>query len=303
MNPQKDRPLTDELISIRDWLRYGVSLFHRHGLSGGQGFLTGSDEILFLIRKTLHLPLEDMEHFMEARVTSAERSELESVFRRRLELREPTAYIAGCMEYGPLELEVNRSVLIPRSYFVEVIPEQIEPFIEDPDGPMQVLDLCCGSGCIGILAAVHYPEAFVDLVDVSADALELADRNVARYQLEDRVRTIQSDLFEGLGSERYDLILCNPPYEPDAVLDRLPPEFGFEPPSALVSGEDGMLLIQRILNEVGRYLAEGGCLVLEVGGLRPLIEERFPHLNWQWLETTDADGDIGVLFAEDFGED
>jgi ribosomal protein L3 glutamine methyltransferase len=299
MSTEQTQTLTGNLATIRDWWRYGVSLYYRYELSGGQGFRNGADEILFLLRKTLHLPLDDIEFFLDAKLTLEEQTAIELALERRVVGREPVAYITNCMEYGGLDLFVNRSVLIPRSYFVDAIPEQLEGHIEDPEEPMQVLDLCCGSGCVGILAAIHYPQAFVDLADISGEALEVAEKNIERHGLEHRMRTLQSDLFEGLEGELYDVILCNPPYEPDSVLDRLPPEFGFEPPAALVSGADGMDLIRRILESARKFLADDGILVIEVGGLRALIEETYPSMELEWLETADADGDIAVVRASE----
>jgi ribosomal protein L3 glutamine methyltransferase len=210
----------------------------------------------------------------------------------------PAAYLTGGIWFGDLHFAVNEDVLVPRSYFVELIPDRFEPWQPDPLAVRRVLELCTGSGCLAVLLAHAYPDARVEAVDLSPEALAVARRNVADHRLGDRIHLHEGDLFAPLGDEGpYDLIVANPPYEPTGHLDQLPPEFSREPRIALDGGPDGLDVVLRLLAEAPRHLAPGGLLAVEVGGLRNALEAALPHLPFQWLQTHDGATAVFVLPA------
>ena len=280
---------------MRDWLRFAVSRFNAAGLSFGHGSGSAYDEAAYLILHTLKLPLDLLEPFLDARLLQDEIATLEEVLRKRVEQRVPAAYLAHEAWLGEHRFYVDERVIVPRSFVAELLREQLTPWIADPDSIASVLDLCTGSGCLAILAALAFPAAHVDAADISPDALEVARRNVDDYGLADRVRLKRSDLFQDLAGRRYDLIVCNPPYVSAAAMASLPTEHRHEPQLALASGSDGLDHIRVILREAPKHLSNTGILVVEAGHNRDQLEEAFPDLAFEWLEVSAGDEFVFLL--------
>ncbi|MDR0535182.1 MAG: 50S ribosomal protein L3 N(5)-glutamine methyltransferase [Puniceicoccales bacterium] len=298
------RETKGRLFTLRDWLRYATSLFNAQKLFFGQGAPDATAEAVWLLRHALHLPRNDelWAQFLDARLTEDEAAALCEVLARRAFGREPAAYITGEAWLGEHSFRVDPRVIIPRSYFLEIIPGQLQDWLGDVDAPMRAADVCTGSGCLAILLALACPETVIDATDLSTAALEVAALNVADYGLRDRIHLHRADVLEGVPPDSlpaggYDIILCNPPYEPEDVLKNLPEEFRKEPPQALVSGPEGMDVIRRLLAQSTRLLAPNGILLIEVGGLREKLEAEYPALEFNWLPTHDASDCIALLHA------
>jgi ribosomal protein L3 glutamine methyltransferase len=292
---------TDELQTLRDWVRWGASQFNAAGLCFGHGTGNAVDEALALVLAAVHLGHEIPAELLDARVTAVEAECILALFRERVERRIPAAYLIGEARFAGLDFHVDRSVLIPRSPIAELIEEGFAPWL-DPAHVTSVLDLCCGSGCIGIACAKVFSHALVDLADVSPDALEVASRNVDRHQLEHRVRPVLSDLFEGLDGEPYDLIVSNPPYVSRAEMNALPDEYLHEPALALVAGEDGLDVVARILAQSAEYLRPGGIIVVEVGASAEALLARYPGVPFLWLDFERGGDGVFLLTAEQLDE-
>ena len=290
---------TDELVTVRDWLRWAVSRFNESGLSYGHGTENAWDEAVWLVLATLHLPHDTLEPWLDAHLTRSERLGLLNNLQQRVVHRMPTAYLVQEAWLGPFRFYVDQRVIIPRSYFAELLENGFAPWIEDPESVGAALDLCTGSGCLAILMAHAFPSASVDAIDISADALVVACRNIADYQLDDRVHAIESDLFAAVKGKRYDLILSNPPYVTSEAMAALPAEYRHEPALALAAGADGLDVVRRILAEAGAHLNSGGLLAIEVGHNQPLVEAAFPDLPMVWLDTEHAEGKVFLVTRED----
>ncbi|MDR2982163.1 MAG: 50S ribosomal protein L3 N(5)-glutamine methyltransferase [Puniceicoccales bacterium] len=290
---------TDGFVTLRDWVRYAVSLFQKEKLFFGQGSVTPFDEAVYLLQHTLHLPHEGLETFLDARLTPEEVVSIKEVLVRRVLKREPAAYITGEAWLGELSFRVDPRVIIPRSYFLEIIPEQLNQWIADPASVSKVADVCTGSGCLAILLALSYPHADVDATDISASALEVAALNVADYHMEERIALHRADVLEGVAAvgTDYDIIVCNPPYEPESVIEALPEEFRHEPEGALISGADGLDVIRKLLPQAAAALAPHGILLIEVGGLHDVMEAEWPDLEIHWLPTQDESDCIALIQA------
>jgi ribosomal protein L3 glutamine methyltransferase len=273
----------DGLVTIQDFIRWGASRFNQAGLYFGHGTDNALDEAAQLVLLSLHLPPDLPGGFRDCRLTPGERVTLCDLIERRVTERVPAAYLTGRAWFAGLEFLVNDQVLVPRSPMAELIEAGFDPWI-DGERVGRVLDLCTGSGCIGIATAVYLPDADVDLVDLSPAALDVARRNVDRHGVGDRVRVLESDLFDDLSGNRYDLILCNPPYVSEREYLDLPMEYRREPEIGLLGGEDGLDLVVRILRDAGRHLTDEGILILEVGGSAAELERRMPGVPWTWLE-------------------
>ncbi|TXI95430.1 MAG: 50S ribosomal protein L3 N(5)-glutamine methyltransferase, partial [Burkholderiaceae bacterium] len=248
---------------------------------------------------TLHLPLDRLEPFLDARLTASERDAVLAVIDRRVRERVPAAYITNEAWLGEHRFYVDERTIVPRSFIAELIEERFEPFLDDPDGVTTALDLCTGSGCLAILLALAFPDAQVDAVDLSPDALAVARRNVADYQLEDRVRLVHGDLFAGVARQRYDLIISNPPYVNAESMATLPEEYRREPEMALASGEDGLDLVRVMLKEAHAHLNPGGLLIVEIGHNRDALEAAFPQTPFTWLETSAGNEYVFLLRADE----
>lgn len=291
--------LLDDLITLRDWLRWGVSRFNEAELFFGHGCDNAHDEAAWLILHALHLPPDRLDPYLDARLTRHERLAVLELLQQRIAKRLPAAYLTHEAWQAGLRFYVDERVLIPRSYFAELLVEGFAPWVEDPAAIASALDLCTGSGCLAILMAHAFPNAHIDATDLSADALEVARRNVADYHLEDRIRLVQGDLFAGLGKRKYDLIISNPPYVTAQAMRDLPPEYRHEPEIALAAGEDGLDIVRRILAEAKKHLTPQGLLAVEVGHNKEIVEAAFPNLPLVWLDTESGEGKIFLLRRED----
>jgi len=284
-------------VNLGRWLRRAEKRYAETGAAMGQIAAEPRDEALYLILRTLGLPLESGPAVLAREVSAAEGARLAEVFRRRLDEHVPAAYLTGEAWLGGLRFHVDPRVLIPRSYFVEILPEQVDPWLPGPAPVTRVADLCTGSGCLAILLARHFPNAKVDAIDLSPGALEVAALNVKAHRLQKRVRLVRSDLLRSVPAGRYDVILTNPPYEPTAHVDRLPAEFRQEPRLALDGGADGLDLIRTLVRQAATRLKPHGILMIEVGGGREAFEREFGHLAPHWFHTADGSDCVCLLQA------
>ena len=271
-----------DLISVRDYIRWGASQFNAAELFFGHGTDNAWDDALQLVLHALHLPLPLNPDVLDARLTLAERKEVVALLRRRIDERVPTAYLTGTAWFAGLPFRVDSRVLVPRSPIAELIENQFSPWLLQE--PEYILDLCTGSGCIGIACAYAFPEAAVDLSDISRDALEVAQRNIDIHEVGHRVRAIESDLFDNLAELRYDLIVSNPPYVDAEDLAEMPAEYHAEPALGLASGVDGLDFTRRLLREALDHLTDEGVLIVEVGNSGVALEAAYPELPFTWLE-------------------
>ncbi len=272
-----------ELRTVLDFLRWAVSRFEAAGVCYGHGTDSAWDEAVALVFGTLHLPWDIDRSVLSARLTEGERVELAGRIARRVEQRVPVPYLTGEAWFAGHPFHVTPDVLIPRSPIAELIGRGFSPWLE-ADRVHRILDLCCGSGCIGIAAALAFPDAVVDLADVSEAALDVARRNVERHRLAERVNVRAGDLFAAVSGETYDLVLANPPYVDAADLDAMPAEYRHEPRMALQAGADGLDFARRILAQARAFLNPGGILVLEVGNSADALMEAFPDLPFFWFD-------------------
>ncbi|MBD8527981.1 50S ribosomal protein L3 N(5)-glutamine methyltransferase [Pseudomarimonas arenosa] len=275
--------MSAELLTIIDLIRFGGSAFNRAGLCFGHSYDNALDEATQLTLHALHLPHDLSPVYGQARVTAEERAQVLALFRQRIEQRVPAAYLTGEAWFAGLSFKSDRRALVPRSPIAELIESGFEPWISHLQ-VQRALDLCTGSGCIGIAMAHHFPDWQVDCVDLSAEALSLAKENVERLLVADRVELIQSDLFAGLEGRSYELIVSNPPYVTREEVAALPDEYRFEPELGLIAGEDGLDLALRILRDAPRHLAPGGMLIVEVGESERALSRLLPELPLSWIE-------------------
>lgn len=287
-----------ELLTLRDLIRYGVSRLNAAQVALGHGSDNAWDETVYLVLHALHLPLDTLEPFLDARVLTEERNRVLELIDRRVTERVPAAYLTNEAWLRGHRFYVDARVIVPRSPIAELLDEGLSPWVQDAQAIDSVLDMCTGSGCLAILSALAFPYAKVDAVDVSPDALEVARRNVDDYGLDDRLALHQSDLFDSLPERQYDVIVCNPPYVNSGSMDVLPQEYRHEPHLALAGGADGMDLVRRILQAAPRYLSENGVLVLEIGHERDFFEAAFPELSPVWLDTEAASDQLLLLTRE-----
>lgn len=288
-----------QLSTVRDLLRFAVSRFTEAGLSFGHGSDNAYDEAVYLILHTLKLPLDRLEPFLDARLVDEEIRQVLDVLARRVNLRTPAAYLTREAWLGEYRFYVDERVIVPRSFIAELLPEALEPWIEYPELVHRALDMCTGSGCLAVLLADLYPDAEVDAVDLSADALAVAQINVEQYGLQERIELIQSDLFSALAGREYDLIISNPPYVDAPSVAALPEEYLREPALALGSGEDGLDATREILRRAPAHLSEHGVLVVEIGHNREALEASFPELPFTWLPTASGDGFVFLLTRDE----
>jgi ribosomal protein L3 glutamine methyltransferase len=288
-----------ELHTVRDLLRFAVSRFNEAGLSFGHGCDNAFDEAAFLILHTLHLPVDQLDPFLDARLLESERSAVLALIDRRVRQRLPTPYLTHEAWLAGHAFYVDERVIVPRSFIAELLGDQLAPWLDDPESVTRVLDLCTGSGCLAILAALAFPQASVDGVDISPPAIEVAHRNVATYELADRVEILHSNLFAALEGRRYDLIISNPPYVNAASMGTLPPEFQHEPLLALAGGADGLDLVRIILREAREHLTPNGLLVVEIGHNRRELEASYPDTPFTWLETGGGNEHVFLLHCDE----
>ncbi len=284
-----------QLRTLRDLLRFSVSRFNEAGLFFGHGSASAYDEAAYLILHTLHLPLDRLEPFLDARLTSDELDQVLGIIKRRATEKIPAAYLTNEAWLGDFSFFVDERVIVPRSFIAELLREQLAPWIRNPDEVSSALDLCTGSGCLAILLAHAFPNVMIDAADISQEALEVAERNLADYNLEQQVNLVRSDLFAGLRGRTYDLIISNPPYVSAEAMAALPEEYRHEPERALASGADGLEAIRTILNEAADHLTDRGLLIVEIGHNRDKLGQVYPETPFTWLETSAGDEFVFLL--------
>lgn len=287
-----------ELVTLRDWLRYAITRFNRAGVFFGHGTDNAWDEAVYLLLHTLALPLDTLEPFLDACIPIEERIALLEVIDKRVDSRLPAPYLTGEAWLRGLSFKVDQRVIVPRSYFAALLEDGLAPWVSNPHAVRQAADICTGSGCLAILMAMAFPDAHIDAVDLSVDALDVAKQNVADYQLDARISLHQGDVYAPLEGRRYDLIISNPPYVTTDGMAALPEEYRHEPRMALAAGDDGLDIVRTLIANAGDYLNPGGLLMVEVGHNRALVEAAFPELPMVWLADENAEDKIFLLHAE-----
>ncbi len=290
--------MTTTFTTPRDLLRYAVTRFNGAKLFFGHGSAEAIDEAAYLILHTLKLPLDKLDPFLDARLLPDEVLQVLAVIERRTVERVPAAYITNEGWLGTYAFYVDERVIVPRSFIAELIPHQLSPWVEEPDEVRHILELCTGSGCLAIMMADAFPNSVVDAVDISRDALDVAERNIRDYKLEGRVNPIQSDLYQNVPFKLYDLIVTNPPYVNSGSMAALPPEYLREPQIALDGGSDGMDLVRKIVAGAAERLTPNGILMVEIGNEREFAEAAFGHLGLTWVTTSSGDDMVFLLTAE-----
>ena len=299
--PFGDRPSPrlrpGKLATLADWLAWAERQYARHKVALGQVATTAHDEALYLLLRTLRLPLESKPAVLRRKVTLNEARQVQEVFRRRLKEHVPAAYLTREAWLGDHRFYVDERVIIPRSYFLEIIPEQLPQWLP-PNKPVKhAVDVCTGSGCLAILLAHQFAGAKVDAIELSPDALAVAKFNIATHRLGKRVKLFHSDVFDAVPRIKYDVILSNPPYVPTRELRRLPAEFKNEPKMALDGGRNGLDVIRKLLQQARDRLQPHGIVLLEVGGLRAAMDRAFPELDLHWLHTADGEDCVCLVQA------
>lgn len=292
---------SNQLHTIRDLWRFTISQFNEAKLFFGQGSDNAQDEAAYLILHTLNLPLDTLAPFLDAKLLPEEMTKVMALIKRRVLERMPVSYLTHQAWQGGFDFYVDERVLIPRSFIHELLGDPLSPWIEHPELVHQALDLCTGSACLAIQMAHHYPDAQIDAVDISLDALEVASINIEQYGLSDRIQLIHTDLCDGL-EETYDLIISNPPYVNEESMDELPLEYQYEPELALESGSDGLDATRKILAQAASLLNPMGVLLVEIGHNQEVLEEAYPDLPFKWLETASGEGFVFLLTREDLVE-
>lgn len=295
--------VASQLSTIRDFLRWALSAFRAAKIVHGHGTSSATDEAAFLILEALHLPVDDINPWLDARLLDSEKQRLADLIRRRIDTRMPAAYLVKRAYIHGIAFYVDERVIVPRSYIGELMFSGIfggdeTPLIEDVANVTSVLDLCTGSGCLAIIAAGLFPDAEVDAADLSSGALEVAQINVEEHDLADRVTLFEGDLFEAVEGRTYDLIISNPPYVAGGEVQAFPPEYGHEPVMAHLGGEDGLDLVRRILAEAADHLNPGGGLLCEIGTGRDRLIDDYPQLDFLWLDTEESEGEVFWITRE-----
>ncbi|MEY2700331.1 MAG: ribosomal protein N(5)-glutamine methyltransferase [Pseudomonadota bacterium] len=301
MNHSSMNSVQDELLTLRDFIRWSASCFNEAGLFFGHGTATALDEAAALVLYALSLEYTLPETYFSARLTRPEKDRIVAMVEERVRSRVPLAYLTHEAWFCGLRFYVDERVLVPRSPIAELIENRFQPWIA-PDAVTRVLDLCTGSGCIAIACAYAFPEAEVHAVDISSDALAVARRNIADHDLEMQVQAVESDLFNALEGQRYDLIVSNPPYVNLDEWQSLPDEFHAEPALGLAAGEDGLDIVRRMLAEVSRYLTPEGILVVEVGSSADMLQAAYPDVPFWWIDFERGGDGVFMLTAAQIHE-
>jgi ribosomal protein L3 glutamine methyltransferase len=293
LNAESMAEAVAELHTINDWLRWTTTQFSASGIFFGHGADNAWDEALQLILPSLSLPIDMPKEVVSAKLTSSEKQRLINLIAERINNRTPTAYLTNQAYFAKMPFYVDERVLVPRSPFAELIEKRFSPWLKQPDSVTRILDMCTGSACIAIALAEAFPNAEVDAVDISFDALAVADINITDYQLTHRVFPIQSDVFSGVPMQKYDLIVANPPYVDAEDMSDLPEEFLHEPELGLASGEDGLDVTRTLLAEASEHLTDSGLLFVEVGNSMVHMDELYPGVPFEWIEF--ERGGLGVF--------
>lgn len=297
MNQSQIDEAISELVTIRDVLRWATSQLNEAKVFFGHGTDNAWDEALLIVFGILHLAHDSQPDIINARLTVSERRKLIQAFAARINQRIPAAYLIKEAWFAGLPYYVDQRVIIPRSPIAELIEQRFAPWIE-PQKVHRILDLCTGSGCIAIACAWQFPEATVDALDNSDAALAVAELNINTHGVGNQVNLINSDLFANVGEQLYDIIVSNPPYVDAEDMANLPPEYLHEPSAALAAGTDGLLIVERILQEAAKHLTQHGILIVEVGNSAERLQERYPTVPFTWLEFTRGDSEVFLLTKE-----
>jgi len=295
------REVAEEMITVRDFIRYAVTHFNQANLVYGHGTDNGWDEAVNLVLSALHLPPDIDNNVLDARLTVAEKGRLAEKIKRRVEERVPVPYLVNEAWFAGLNFYVDERVIIPRSPIAELLEDELSPWVE-AENVQNILDMCTGSGCIAISAALTFPEALVDAVDKSEEALQVAQINVKRFGLEENVTLIHSDVFDALSGKRYDIIISNPPYVGKAEYDALPAEYTHEPQLSLLCGDDGLNVVRKILAQAESHLTPTGILIVEVGYSQELLEAEYQGVPFTWLQFERGGEGVFLLTAEELRE-
>lgn len=287
--------ITQSLITIRDWIRYTVSQFEQSDIFFGHGTDNSYDEAVWLIMSALHLPHDTLDNFLDAKLTEPERKHLHHLVEQRITKRVPTAYLVREAWLRGFKFYVDERVIVPRSFIAELLEDGFQPWVEFPEMVESVADICTGSGCLGVLLADTFPNAQVDVVDISPDAIAVANINIANYGLQQQVHAIQSDMFSALTGKTYDVIISNPPYVDAPSMAELPAEYRNEPQLALGSGDAGLDHTHTLLREAANYLNDEGILVVEIGHNREALLDAYPDLPFTWLEVASGNQFVFLL--------
>ncbi len=287
--------LNEELFTIRDWLRFTVSRFEEAEIFFGHGTDNAYDEAVWLILSALHLPHDTLHNFLDAVITKNERKNLTHLIERRITERVPTAYLLREAWLRGFKFYVDERVIVPRSFIAELLEDGLQPWIEYPELIHSAADICTGSGCLGVLLANAFPDAAIDVVDISLDAIAVCNINIANYGLQGQITAIQSDMFAALKDKKYDLIISNPPYVDAPSMATLPREYQNEPQIALGSGAAGLDHTHTILREAVKHLDEEGILVVEIGHNREALIDAYPDLPFTWLEVESGNEFVFLL--------
>lgn len=298
--------VADDLITVRDWLRYAVTRFNASDVFHGHGATNAVDEAAFIVLESLSLPVDDINPWLDCRLLATERTRLAELIEARVTTRKPAAYLLGKAYIRGIPFKVDERVIVPRSFIGEMLFDEAlvgdgGMLVDDVFAIGSAVDICTGSGCLALLAAHVFPNALVDAVDLSPEALEVAEINVAESPVGERVTLHRGDLFAPLAGRRYDLIITNPPYVEQDVMDVLPPEYRHEPELALAGGPDGLDVVRRILADVPKHLNPGGGLLCEIGTGREILDAEYPHLPFTWLDSEDSEGEVFWITARDLG--
>lgn len=291
---------TTELFTIRDWIRFAVSQFEASDIFYGHGTDNAYDEAVWLMMSALHLPMDTLDNFLDARLTEAERTKLANFIEQRITNHTPTAYLLKEAWLQGLKFYVDERVLIPRSFIAELLNNDLSPWIEFPEMIESAADICTGSGCLGVLLAGVFPNAAIDVIDISQDAIDVANINIANYGLEAQITAIKSDMFSALrdeenGCKKYDVIISNPPYVDAPAMAALPAEYRNEPQLALGSGVAGLDHTHTILREAANYMTDDGILIVEIGHNREALEAAYPNIVFNWLEVSSGNEFVFLL--------
>lgn len=293
--------LAEELFTIRDWLRYTVSQFETSGIFFGHGTDNSYDEAVWLVMSALHLPHDTLHNFLDAVITESERKHLAHLIEQRVTKRTPTAYLLREAWLRGFKFYVDERVIVPRSFIAELLDfneegeHGLQPWIEHPELINSAADICTGSGCLGILLANAFPDAQIDVVDISPDAIAVCNININNYELQDQITAIQSDMFGALKGKKYDLIISNPPYVDAPSMAKLPTEYRNEPQIALGSGDAGLDHTHTLLKSAAKHLNDEGILVVEIGHNRDALEAAYPNIEFTWLQVESGDQFVFLL--------